>query len=880
MNIRTIQLLSFTMLLLLVQSSFVSAQTGITALINSEYNNVPDNVNVMSAAEFGEVVDLNGEWDIRIGTNKTWQKVKVPSSLEYTDKLTYRKIFFLPEDAARYHARLVILGINYNSSIWINGTYVGSHSGGYTSFYLDVLDKLLRPGNENTIEITIDNSQSVDILDLARSRPWGWKRYTGIVREIFFQLNPKVSLANWKIDYQFDSEFKNVTSIMSYLFQNYNQTSPLTLENQSESVLQEDIQDVGYYIEVHNLITGNLVKSTAANPKYFSIHQAYQDTMNVTFRNVELWSPENPVLYQLTVSIIQQSNTVIDRFRETFGFRHVVFKNDGFYLNGFKVHLNGVYRMEQHPDYGISLPWSQQREDLILIKNLGINAVRSGPYPNHPYFYTLCDQLGLLVLEEMPVNYVAAEILGSQEYIDHSIAVVREMIERDRHHPAIIGWGLGSNLDVTKENTEHYFSALSEEARSLDSRPIYYSTEILKGDLCNSLFDVTLFDLFNPDIDDLTRIIKSQSTSVLKRPIIIGRIGSHVKPDLSGGAGIDQTSVKNQAKYITELYLNNIINEQIDGLFWWGFADWKANIPVLAAGSHSENRINYLGLTTEKREPRLAFQHLSAALSNRQVLPFTFEENQTQIQGRLIYAGFAIIIILLVALKQNKWFGQNFRRSLIFPKIFFEDMLGGRNVHSWQTVVLGFGIASSFALGVASIAYFHKDGVYFDVLLSQFIVSQWFKNLIVFLIWNPILNTCFLIILFLILIWFVAAFHKISIKITGMRRGRSSSFNLLVWSAINFIFLLPFSMALYSALQNPSTTIIYGGVVAVFMIWFISRLILAMHVTFHSEFIRAIVNLMVILVMVVSGIAFYFQMNNKSFSFVQQYYKSAYSQLK
>lgn len=865
--------------ILLIQISTGNAQIAVTALVNSDYANVPDNSNILLSGEYRKIIDLNGEWEIKTGSSKSWQKIKVPSSLDYTDKLLFRKNFMVPGNISSYHIELVALGINYNCTIKINGTYIGSHSGGYTSFSLNVLNGLLIPEQENTIEIEIDNSKDSDILDLSRSRPWGWKRYTGIIREIFLRINPKITLEDWKIDYQIDNEFRNSSSVLTFLFQNHNQPAELSGQSTSGDIAREDIQEIGYFIEIYNIDTGKLVKSTATAPKYFTIHQVLQDTLHLNFQDVALWTPENPVLYTMILTIIRPNHAVVDRFQSPFGFKSGVFQEDGFYLNGSKIPLSGMYRVEQHPDYGISLPWEQQKEDLMLIKNLGFNVIRSGPYPNHPYFYELCDRLGILVLEELPVNYVTAKSMSSKGFMDHSSKQLREMIRRDRHHPSIIGWGLGSNLDVTDARTAVFLYELSKTARALDSRPLYYSTEIVKNDRCRNLVDFALLELYDPGISDLDTIINLVASSGNRGPLYIGRIGFFVAPEADNGKYSGSTSPEQQAEYISDLFLRKDIESRVGGIIFWGISDWQDNAPVLTAGAWSENYVHFQGLLSEQREQRFAYQHLKSALLGRQIVPLQYETNNFEVQGRLIYIGFAIIIILLVALKQHRWFGQNFRRSLISPKIFFEDMLDRRNVHSWQTVVLGIGIASSFALGSASITFYYRESVYFDILLSQFFISNGIKGIVDYLIWHPVLNTVCTVMLMLGTILIIALLHNYSLKITGHRRRYGASFDILVWSAANMVFLLPFSMAFYSALQNPSAILTYVIIVSSFFVWSVFRLFLALRIAFQSKFLRAFANLVIILVFTSGVIVLYFQTQHQSFTFVQHYFKSVHSQL-
>lgn len=852
------------------------AQSRTTAFYNTEYNNAPNDVNIMSTSEYRQVIDLNGEWEIRIGESDKWQKIYVPSSLNIQKKLHFKKKFYLPADVEKYHAKLFVHGINYSCKIKLNGIFIGSHSGGYTCFSLDILESILEPGEDNIIEIEIDNGPESDVYTFLRPQPWGWKEYSGIVREIYLLLQPKITITSWKVDYSFNQTYERCSTVFTFTFQNFNQASKSSKTGNIE-LKQENIQEIGYFIEVYNIQTGKLVKGNKANPKFITVHQGFQDTLLFTFRNVALWSPENPILYRLKVTIIKRNNIIVDSFQTTFGFRDIEIRDNSLFLNGQKAKLIGIYRIEQHPDYGVSLPWEIQKQDIELMKNLGINVVRSGPYPNHPYFYELCDQVGLMVLEEIPVYQIPASIIDKQESINHALLHLQEMIERDRRHPSIVGWGLGSNLDVTDSRTAHYIANLASRARELDRRPIYYSSEIIRNDICEDLVDFKLLDFYDPKLSTLKYTITELEKINPESPIYIGRIGSSVLPE---NVDIGYTSLENQAKYVSDLYKLVENNDFINGIFFWSFADWQGSVPVLMQWPSSANHVYHRGLVTENRVPRPAYQKLKKVILSDQLTSFTIGNIPDESQAALIFTGFAIIIILLIALKQHRWFGKNFRRSLLFTKIFFDDILDRRNIQTWQTMMLGFAITSSFALGIASLCFFYRQDIYFDLVISQFFVPIGLKKVVVYLIWHPITNVIVMTLLLLCLVWIIALLHNLALMIFGLNRGVTFSLNLIIWSGSNLIFILPFSMAFYSALQHASALLVYMIIVIIFLLWYISRFLFALKITYDTFFRKALISIVSILIILLFGIGLFFQKKYQTFTYVDFYRKTINSQFK
>ena len=859
-----------------IMPSLVSAQPGTTAFINAEYKSVPDDVNIMTTSKYRKVIDLNGEWEINTGKSEEWYTIQVPSSLDIQKKLHFRKKFYLPEDIENYHVKLFVHGINYSCSIKLNGSFIRSHSGGYSGFSLDILESTLNPGRENIIEIEIDNGPGSDIYTFLRPLPWGWKKYAGIVREIYLLLQPKITITSWKLDYNFNKMYEQCSAVFTFTFQNFGQASKTSQTGNTEFE-QENIQEIGYFIEVYDVHTGKLVKSNADNPKFIMIHQGFQDTLLFTFNDISLWSPENPVLYRLKVTVIRRNNVIIDGFQTTFGFRDIKIRDNSLFLNGQKTKLIGIYRIEQHPDYGVSLPWEIQKQDVQLMKNLGINAVRSGPYPNHPYFYELCDSLGLMVLEEIPVYQIPASIIGKQETIDYASLLLQEMIERDRRHPSIIGWGLGSNLDVTDKRTAQYIAQLVSLARKLDNRPLYYSSEINRNDICEDLIDVKLLDFYNPELSKLEYTVTEMEKINPESPVYIGRIGSLVIPE---NVDIGYTSLDYQAKYVSDLYslVNN--NEFIKGVFFWSFADWWGSVPVLAQWSSNANQVYHRGLVTENRKPRRAYQDLKTVILSDRLTSLTVSDIRDESQETLILIGFAIIIILLVALKQHRWFGKNFRRSLLFTKIFFDDILDKRNIQTRQAMMLGFAITSSFALGIASLSFFYRENIYFDLIISQFFTSLGLKKVVVYLIWHPIMNVIIITLLLLCLVWVVALLHNLVLMIFGLNRGVTFSFNLIIWAGSNLIFILPFSMAFYSALNHSSALLVYMIIFIIFILWYISRFLFALKITYDRFFKKALISIVSIVIILIAGMGLFFQKKYQTFTYIDFYLTTINSQYK
>lgn len=169
------------------------------------------------------------------------------------------------------------------------------------------------------------------------------------------------------------------------------------------------------------------------------------------------WTLEDPFLYTLIVKLAQSDERIL-----TFGSRRAQFTKDGFFLNGKALPLVGLNRHQDYPFLGYAAPPSLQREDASILKELGVNLVRTSHYPQHPAFLDACDRLGLLVFEEIPGwQHIGKEKHWRQRCVQN----VQGLIERDYNHPSIILWGVRIN---ESPDDEQLYRETNRLARTLD----------------------------------------------------------------------------------------------------------------------------------------------------------------------------------------------------------------------------------------------------------------------------------------------------------------------------------------------------------------------------------------------------------------------------
>ena len=190
-------------------------------------------------------------------------------------------------------------------------------------------------------------------------------------------------------------------------------------------------------------------------------------------KDIKLWHTDHPNLYTLKVQLLE-NDKVIDEVSERVGFRWFEFKDYGaFYLNGKRLLLRGTHRHEEHAGVGAAMTNEMHRADMELIKEMGTNFVRLAHYPQDPEVYKACDELGLLVWDELPWCRGG---LGNDTWKTNTKGMLKEIIEQNYNHPSIIFWSLGNEIywlpdfegGDNRENINVYLKELNDYAHQLD----------------------------------------------------------------------------------------------------------------------------------------------------------------------------------------------------------------------------------------------------------------------------------------------------------------------------------------------------------------------------------------------------------------------------
>ena len=317
----------------------------------------------------------------------------------------YRKEFEIPETDKGRKISIEFDGIFRNSTVWVNGHYLGNHESGYTPSNYDLTD-VLRYGNEgkNIILVKVD----------ARDYEGWWYEGAGIYRHTWLVKTDRLHVARFGtyITTPKVSTDEASVSITTTLKNEYQTTKNITL-------VSKIVDKKGIVLDTKT--------STLSIP---SFDQA-EVSQTGTIKTPMLWSPETPNLYKVLTEVSENRN-IIDTYETTFGVRTVEINRNGVFLNGQLYPVKGTCNHQDFAGIGVALPDKINWYKLKLLKDLGSNGYRCSHHPPTPEVLDMCDSIGLLVLDEN-------RFLSSSE---EGIRDLSTMLYRDRNHPSIFMWSM------------------------------------------------------------------------------------------------------------------------------------------------------------------------------------------------------------------------------------------------------------------------------------------------------------------------------------------------------------------------------------------------------------------------------------------------------
>ncbi len=513
-------------------------------------------------------IDLNNGWQwspefsedmIKPGYQGAMEDIRIPHTVketplnhfsagEYQMVSCYCRIFKADKEWEGKCVTVTFEAVAHEAEVFINGVSVVKHSCGYTAFTADLTDHILF-GQDNVIAVKCDSRESLNIP------PFGfvidYMTYGGIYREVHIDVRNRDHI---------------------------------------EDVFVRAGTDKRVHINTEICGMGNLnARITSCRSGRVIFEGKCEEEAEIIVTEGKVWTLDKPRLYELTMELVRDGE-VIDSYVTRFGFRTAEFRSDGFYLNGNKMKLRGLNRHQSWPYAGYAMPKSMQARDADILKyELGLNAVRTSHYPNSRHFIDRCDEVGLLVVTEIP----GWQNIGDDAWKDQAVINTEEMVKQYRNHPSIILWGVRINESV---DCDELYERTNAAAHSLDdTRPTTGVRYLKKSSL---LEDVYAFNDFSHSGQNAGCEKKKDVTSDITKGYFISEYNGHMFPTKSFDSELHRLDHSLRHCNVLDSVM---AEEDIAGCFGWCMFDYNTHKDF-----GSGDMICYHGVMDMFRNPKMA----------------------------------------------------------------------------------------------------------------------------------------------------------------------------------------------------------------------------------------------------------------------------------
>ena len=484
----------------------------------------------------------------------------------YEGTIWFKKSFnYSPKSGKR--VILYFGAVNYEAMVYLNTKLLGKHVGGFTPFNYDVTD-LIKDG-ENFVILKVDNKRKKENVP---TEIFDWWNYGGITRDVFLVETEQIFIQN-------------------YFFR-------LDKTNQNQ---------VLFNAELSSKISGKTVEVSIPELKVlesFTSDSEGKVSGNFKIKNLSLWTPENPKLYEVELKLDN------DKIKDEIGFRIIETSGKKILLNNKPIYLRGISIHEEKTNGGGRANSKEDAQKLLgWAKELGCNYVRLAHYPHNEYMVREAEKMGFLVWSEIPVYWTID--WENPETLNNAKRQLTDMIVRDRNRANVIIWSI-ANETPRGDARERFLSQLADHARSLDpTRLISMAMEVTSAvnyvnrleDNMNKYVDVISFNEYIGWYRDVNDAPKMVWEIPYNKPVIISEFGGGAKAGYHGEVNQRWTE-----EFQENLYKQNVnMLDKIDGLAGttpWILKDFRSQKRLL---NGIQDYYNRKGLFSDKGEKKKAF---------------------------------------------------------------------------------------------------------------------------------------------------------------------------------------------------------------------------------------------------------------------------------
>jgi beta-galactosidase len=378
---------------------------------------------------------------------------------DYNGTGSYQRTFSIPADWKGMNITLHFGGVSSAFKVWVNGLFLGYGEDSCLPSEFNITPYLQE--GENVVSVQVIRWSDGSYLE--DQDHW---RMSGIYREVMLLTEPKLRIADFHYQTKLDKQYRDAV---------------LSIRPRIDNFTGDSARGYIFKAQLYNKNNQPVLAKPLEKTAFSILNESYPRLDNVKFGMLEVkipnpakWSDEHPNLYTLVLTLEDKNGKILEAKSCKVGFRSIEFSKDTrkLLINGKETYLYGVNRHDHDPAKGMAINREDILKDVKTIKQFNFNCIRTSHYPNDPYFYDLCDEFGILVVDEanLETHGIGSKLSNDPQWTAAYMERTNRMVMRDKNHPSIIMWSLGNEAG---RGPNH--AAMAEWLHDFDiTRPVHY----------------------------------------------------------------------------------------------------------------------------------------------------------------------------------------------------------------------------------------------------------------------------------------------------------------------------------------------------------------------------------------------------------------------
>ncbi|GAB4297504.1 MAG: hypothetical protein Kow0098_21770 [Ignavibacteriaceae bacterium] len=826
-------------------TSFLFPQVLFRELPN--YNPELTNHSVFRYSETRNVISLNGEWSVYLADDGEQNRfnVSVPSIFTGETDVVFEKKINLNEDQILNKSiTLNILGLNYTADISVNNIIIHRHAGGMVPFSVFLPKDILNSDKPNILKIELHHKLDSRNTIPLKQRFLFPQDFGGIIRDVFLLLQPNIALGKTDVSYTYNSSDRRT----------YVKLSCTTINN--SQIRPDSMNQFRLHAEIYNPDDKTIICSDEI---YFDLktNQEKNNEMNLQAQIKNLWSPENPFLYKLRISVYSEDKLIDTEEREMMFF-DLVNSGEKQSLNGKAFRFKGVTYVPTFGEPGYLASFGQMEKDIKLIKETGFNSVRFTKTTPHPYLLDLCARYGLFAFIELPLNSIPENLASDQNFVSRCTNYLNSFLSYYTSFPSVTAIGLGGGYLPKSDSHRSLLVRLIGEADMYQNIITYASFGGTDLTPVENL-DMSGIELINGGLNKLHNDLNKLRENFPPSSLFISEATYIVNKGNTDGY-VNAQSYEAQAKYFSDL-IDLSTSSELSGFFLNTMFDYRGDYASLTSG-YNDNNLYNIGIASEDRDiNRLTQKVVKSKLLDLEKV--TIPIGSTKDDSPMVFVVIGLFLALLVGILVNS--GRKFRedasRALLRPYNFFADVRDQRIISGYHTSILGLIITVVAALIVANVLFYLRNDLIFERYLLAF-ASPALMEIITYLSWNPLAAILWLSVFFILLILMLVLIVKAASFFIRTRVYLSSSYFTVIWSFLPLLLLIPVGIVLYRLLNLETGNLYIYIFLFLFGLLVLHRLLKGIYVIYDVSPGSVYFYGLLMLIIILGAVILYYEINN------------------